>query len=151
MDERARRASWPRLQGGPVLSALLLDTSVLIDAERSGADLDDLIDDEDEAAVAAITIAELGVGVEIATGRRRTARRVFLDELVGIVPVLPYDLDVARVHSALLVAARDGGRPRGAHDLIIAATARAAGRIVVTTDRVAFDELPGVSVRVPQR
>jgi tRNA(fMet)-specific endonuclease VapC len=114
-------------------------------------DLDDMIEDEDEAAVAAITIAELGVGVEVATGGRRTARRFFLDELIEIVPVIPYDLDVARVHSALLVAARDGGRPRGAHDLIIAATARAVGRIIVTTDRLAFDELPGVSVRMAPR
>ena len=33
---------------------------MLIDAERSALDLDELIADEDEPAVAAITIAELG-------------------------------------------------------------------------------------------
>jgi tRNA(fMet)-specific endonuclease VapC len=40
---------------------------------------------------------------------------------------------------------RRAGRPRGAHDLIIAATAAAAGRTVVTADRRAFDGLPGVA------
>jgi tRNA(fMet)-specific endonuclease VapC len=50
---------------------LLLDTSVLIGVERDGFDLDELIDDADEPAVAAITIAELGVGVEIAAGKRK--------------------------------------------------------------------------------
>ena len=34
---------------------------------------------------------------------------------------------------------RRAGRPRGAHDLIIAATAAAAGRTVVSADRRAFD------------
>jgi tRNA(fMet)-specific endonuclease VapC len=44
----------------------------------------------------------------------------------------------------LLVAVRRTGR-RGAHDLIIAATAGAAGRTVVSADRRAFDGLPGVT------
>jgi tRNA(fMet)-specific endonuclease VapC len=49
----------------------------------------------------------------------------------------------------LLVAVSKSGRPRGAHDLIIAATARATGRIVVTADQSGFDGLPGVKVRRP--
>ena len=98
---------------GPVLTLLLLDTSSLIDAERVGVDLDALIADDDEPAVAAITIAELGVGVEMATGRRRQARRAFLDDLLGALPIIDYDLDVARTHTQLLVAVRRSGRPRG--------------------------------------
>ncbi len=64
--------------------------------------------------------------------------------------MLSYDLDVARSHTQLLVAVRADGRPRGAHDLIIARTARATGRTVVTTDGTGFDDLPGVSVRKPE-
>ena len=108
-----------------------------------------MIADQDEPAVAAITIAELGVGVEIATGKRRQARRAFLEDIVSTLPILGYDLDVARVHSGLLVAVRKGGRPRGAHDLIIAATAKSTGRTVVTADIRGFDDLPGVKVRRP--
>ena len=134
---------------GPILSGLILDTSVLIDAERSALDLDALIADDDEPAVAAITIAELGVGVEIATGKRRQTRRAFLDEIMSSLPIVGYDIEVARVHTGLLVAVRRSGRRRGAHDLIIAATAKATGRIVVTADRSGFDGLPGVKVRQP--
>src|SRR3954467_14007177 len=119
---------------GAVLTLLLLDTTVLVHRERSSLDLDALIHDDDEPAIAAITIAELGVGVELASGRRRTARRAFLEDLVTSLPVLSYDLEVARSHTQLLVAARASGRPGGAHDLIIAATARATGRTGVTTD-----------------
>jgi hypothetical protein len=42
---------------------------------------------------------------------------------------------------------RQAGRPRGAHDLIIAATARASKRTVVSSNLTAFADLPGVTVR----
>jgi tRNA(fMet)-specific endonuclease VapC len=132
------------------LTLLLLDTTVLVHRERSSLDLDDLIHDDDEPAIAAITVAELGIGVALASGKRRTARRAFIDDLIRSLPVLSYDLEVARSHTQLLVAARANGRPRGAHDLIIAATARATRRTVVTTDDTGLDDLPGVPVRKPR-
>jgi tRNA(fMet)-specific endonuclease VapC len=128
---------------------LLLDTSVLIDVERDGFDLDDLIRDDDEPAIAAVTVAELGVGVEIASGKRKSARKLFLDEVIATLPIIGYEIEVARAHTALLVAVRKRGTPRGAHALIIAATARATARTVVTSDRTGFADLPGVSVRQP--
>jgi len=126
-----------------------LDTNVLIAAERGEFDLDRLIADDDEPAIAAITVAELGVGIEFATGRRKSNRRAFYDDLLEALPVIDYDIDVAVAHTALLVAVRRAGRPRGAHDLIIAATARATARVVVTSDRTGFDDLPGLTVRAP--
>ena len=132
------------------MTLLLLDTTVLIHRERPSLDLDELIQDDDEPAIAAITVAELGVGVELASGKRRTARRAFLDDLIESLPVLAYDVEVARSHTQLLLAARASGRPRGAHDLIIAATARVTRRTVVTTDDTGFDDLPGVPVRKPR-
>lgn len=149
MDLRDQSSTQRSAGGGAVLTLLLLDTNILIDAERSALDLDALIGDDDEPAIAAITIAELGVGVEMATGKRRHARRAFLDDLVDTLPIIGYDLDVALAHTQLLVAVRKAGRPRGAHDLIIAATARATGRVVVTSDQTGFDDLPDVLVRGP--
>lgn len=122
---------------------------MLIAAERGAFDLDRLIADDDEPAIAAITIAELGVGVEFATGRRKSNRRAFLDDLLETLPVIDYGIDVATAHTALLLAVRRAGRPRGAHDLIIAATARATARTVVTSDRTGFADLPGVAIRAP--
>ena len=150
MGRRGRCVAQAPDRGGAILTLLLLDTNVLIDAERSALDLDELIADDDEPAVAAITIAELGVGVDLATGKRRQARNAFLDDIVETLPVISYDIDIARTHTQLLVAVRKAGRPRGAHDLIIAATALATGRIVVTSDRPGFDDLPGVPVRRPR-
>lgn len=56
------------------------------------------------------------------------------------------ELDVAEAHAALLARVRQAGTPRGAHDLIIAATARARGRQVVSSDQAGFAGLPEVSI-----
>jgi tRNA(fMet)-specific endonuclease VapC len=61
--------------------------------------------------------------------------------------VVQYDLDVAEAHAVLLADIRSQGRPRGAHDLLIAATAVSSGRTVVTADVGAFRDLTGVAIR----
>ena len=119
----------------------------MVDAERGGNWLSAAIDDADDVAVAAITIAELMVGVQLADARRRDQRERFVAAVLEAVPIEPYDLDVAAAHASLLAYVRGAGKPRGAHDLIIAATARARDRQVVSSDQVAFVELPGVTVR----
>lgn len=129
------------------MSLVLLDTTFLIDAERDPGDLEAVLDDEDDVAVAAITVAELLVGVELASQNHREQRRTFVEDVVNSLPVIPYDLSVAQEHAVLLTTVKRAGRPRGAHDLLIAATARATQRTVVTADANAFDDLPGVEVR----
>jgi tRNA(fMet)-specific endonuclease VapC len=96
--------------------------------------------------VAAITVAELKVGVQLAKGRRREKRERFVAAILDAVSVEQYDLEVAEAHAALLAYVRQEGTPRGAHDLIIAATARAQERQVVSFDRSGFAKLPGVSL-----
>jgi len=65
-----------------------------------------------------------------------------------VVPICIHDQAVADQHASLLAHVQRTGDRRGMHDLIIAATARATGRIVVTTDKPArFSELPEVAAR----
>ncbi len=104
------------------------------------------MDDDDDVAVAAITVAELRVGVQMAKGARQKKRAQFVTAVLDTVAIEPYDLQVAEAHAALLAHVRRKGVPRGAHDLIIAATARARDRRIVSFDRKAFGELPDVSV-----
>jgi tRNA(fMet)-specific endonuclease VapC len=130
---------------GP-LARLILDTTVLVDAEHGDSSLDDAIDNGDDVAVAAITVAELKVGVRLAKGRQRAKRARFVAAVLEAVSIEPYDLDVAEAHAALLAHVRQTGTPRGAHDLIIAATARAHVRHVVSSDQRGFVDLPEVSV-----
>jgi tRNA(fMet)-specific endonuclease VapC len=129
------------------VARLILDTTVLIDAERRGRHLDRLIADEDDVAIAAVTAAELLVGVELADDARRPTRAAFVRSVLDTVPIEDYDGQVARAHATLLAHVRRTGQPRGAHDLIIAATAAARDRLVVSTDSTAFADLPGVPIR----
>lgn len=129
------------------MARLILDTTVLIAAERSDRRLNRMIADEDDVAIAAVTVAELLVGVELAAEGHKAARSAFVRSVLDTVPVEAYDLQVARAHTQLMAHARRSGRPRGAHDLLIAATALAKDRLVVSGDERAFSDLPGVAVR----
>jgi tRNA(fMet)-specific endonuclease VapC len=126
----------------------MLDTTVLVTVERSAASLDAVIDDEDDVAIAAITAAELLVGVELSDGKSRQRRSTFVENVLSTIPIEPYDLDVARTHASLLAHTRRSGRPRGAHDLLIAATALTHSRTVVSADPAGFTDLPGLALRL---
>lgn len=106
-----------------------------------------MIDDEDDVAIAAVTIAELRVGALLGTRKKAAARTAFVDDVLAAIPVIAYDVVVAEAHARLLVEVRRQGTPRGAHDLLIAATATASRRVVVTADAMAFANLPDVEVR----
>ena len=124
------------------MTRLLFDTTFLIDAERSGDDLDEVIDDDDDIAIAAVTVAELRVGALLADRRRKASRSAYVDDIINTIPVIDYDLDVAEAHAELLVEVRSQGSPRGAHDLIIAATAKASDRTIITADRTDAESVP---------
>lgn len=147
MATRPRRDPFARRARRDSLERLILDTTVLVGAERGLTPLSELVADEDDVVIAAITVAELLVGVELADSRRRSRRQRFVEAILGEIPIEAYDIDIARAHALLLANVRLRGRPRGAHDLMIAATAVARGRIVVTDDHAHFADLPGVLVR----
>lgn len=132
------------------MGRVILDTGVLIGLERQRLALDAVIADEDDLAVPAVVVAEFLRGVCLAaTDAQRAERREFLDGLLATTPVEDYTRTVAEKHGELMAHVQRTGEPRGAHDLLIAATALATNRTLVTTDAKArFDELPGLSVTV---
>jgi predicted nucleic acid-binding protein len=123
---------------------LILDTNVLIAYERETIDRARL--DDDELAIAAVTIAEYRVGIELADSAQRAADRArALAAITSIVDVLEYTEATAAHHARLLAHTRRTGSRRGAHDLIIAAHAVETGRLVLSADAKArFGDLPGV-------
>ena len=108
-----------------------------------------MIADDDDAAIAAVTAAELLFGVELADRRRRRARESYVQAVLATIPIESYDLDVAQAHASLLAHTHRAGRAHGAHDLIIAATALARERAIVTLDVRGCADLPGLVLRAP--
>jgi tRNA(fMet)-specific endonuclease VapC len=125
--------------------SLILDTNVLIAYERGS--IDRTAFRNDELSIAAVTLAEYRVGIEMADTVERAATRArWLDVVLAEVNVLEYTRRTADHHARLLAHVRRNGQPRGAHDLIIAAHALETARIVVSRDAKArFDDLPGVA------
>ncbi|HEY2518975.1 MAG TPA: PIN domain-containing protein [Streptosporangiaceae bacterium] len=127
---------------------VILDTGVLISIERGKLDIDAVLG-ADDAAVATITAMELLVGVERADAAHKTARAIHVEALLSSLSIEPYDLAVARIHAQLAVEAMSKGRPRSAYDMMIAATAAATNRVLLTTDASAgFGELSDVRAEV---
>ena len=127
---------------------VILDTSILIASERGQLDLEAVIGDDDPA-LAAITAMELLVGVERSAGARRDARALLTEDFCAALPIEGYTLKVARMHALLHHQVGKVGLPRGPFDLIIAATAGATGRTLLTIDaKAGFEKLPGVRAEV---
>jgi predicted nucleic acid-binding protein len=122
---------------------LILDTNILIAYERGTMDRAAL--DDDELAVAAVTIAEYRVGIEADTAERAADRSRALAAITSVVEVLDYTDTTAAYQARLIAHARRAGTPRRAHDLIIAAHAAETGRTVLSRDAKArFADLPTV-------
>ena len=117
----------------------LLDTSVVIDlGVISPADL------PEETSVSAITMAELSAGPHATADPAERARRQDrLQQLESWVEPMPFDGDCARAYGRVYAAVLAAGRQprRRAVDLLIAATALAAGMPLYTRTAHEFQGL----------
>lgn len=121
----------------------IIDTSVVIDLER--VDPNSL---PVELAVSAVTLAELAAGPHATTDPEERARRQDrLQRAEATFEPVPIDGAVARAYGRVYAAVAAAGRKargRRALDLLIAATALAAGLPLYTRNREDFAELDDV-------
>jgi tRNA(fMet)-specific endonuclease VapC len=129
--------------------AVLIDTTVLVDAERRGRALDDVVGDQ-ERGISAITASELLHGVHRAEeGSVRARRSAFVEHVISAMEPLPITTAIARAHAAVWAELEKDGNMIGAHDLWIAATALSHGMEVATANAKDFERVPGLTVVVP--
>jgi tRNA(fMet)-specific endonuclease VapC len=127
----------------------LVDTSVLIAAERGDIDLDALLraQGNQDIAIATICASELLDGphrMVNAVARARAERTIEI--LLDCFSIVDFDLEIARLHARLGADLAARGTAVGAHDLIIAATALSLGYPVATRDRRSFPKIRGLEV-----
>jgi predicted nucleic acid-binding protein len=112
----------------------LLDTSVFIADEQGRPLARERI--PDESAISVVTLAELELGVQMASDESVRSRRLrTLQSASAVYDPLPVDADVASVFAELVATARRAGRQPKVQDTWIAATARRHGVPVFTQDR----------------
>ena len=127
----------------------LIDSSVLIAAERGALDLAGILDEhrDTEFALSAMTASELLHGVHRARSEARRGRReAFVEALLSSLPVISFDLVAARAHARLWAKLAAKGIAIGQQDLVIAATAVSRGMDVATRDARSFAKIPGLEI-----
>lgn len=127
----------------------LIDTSVLIAAERGLIDPSGLVDEPDgeETAIAAITASELLHGMHrLKPSVKRARAERFVEAVLSAVPVIAFDLEIARIHAQLEAQLAVSGTMVGAADLQIAATAVALDYRIATRDLRSFPKIRGLDV-----
>ncbi len=133
-----------RTPGPPDRVAVLLDTSVLIAAEKGP---------DDDAAISVVSLTELHFGVLVAHDDEvRALRMRRLGAIEDRFDALPFDAAAARECGRLhaLVAARGGQPRRRAFDLAIAATANVHGVPLLTYNTKDFQILSEeIDLRAP--
>jgi tRNA(fMet)-specific endonuclease VapC len=127
---------------------LMIDTNVFISFEKSGKALDLSSWDQSERVYASVvTVSELLMGVHRAdTEERRQRRSVFVEAVIAGVGVLDFTIGSARVHAEICAELAKKGQMIGAHDLIIAATARHHDLSILTDNVDEFSRVPGLRV-----
>jgi len=126
--------------------AFLIDTSVLVDAERGGKALE-RVPAEDGHSISVISASELLRGVHRAGDPpRRMRREIFVEHVLAELETLPITNEVARVHASLWAELEATGEMIGVHDLWIAATALAHALELATKNASDFERVPGLSV-----
>jgi tRNA(fMet)-specific endonuclease VapC len=129
---------------------VILDTSVLVAAERGADEVADFLEalGDEPVGMAAITASELLHGwLRAGDAAVRAHRGAFVDSVLDAVPVLPFGLPEARRHAELWAELTRRGDPIGPHDLLVAATALAHGWAVATLNLREFGRVPGLELR----
>ena len=122
------------------MSVGLLDTSVVIDWDDPAVSTAL----PDEAAISAVTLAELTAGPHLASGGEERARRqARLQQVEATFDPIVFDAAAARSYGQVVAAVVEIGRShrRRVADLLIAATAHANGLPLYTRNPDDFDGL----------
>lgn len=128
---------------------VILDTSIFIAAERGSFEIVEFIKgrEEEPFGISAITVSELLHGVYRADSeKRRLIREAYVEKIIESFPIYSFDLRVARIYARLWANLAERGIRIGAHDLIIASTAIAAGFLVATFNTRDFEKITGLTI-----
>jgi tRNA(fMet)-specific endonuclease VapC len=129
-----------------VVRPYLLDTSILSHLIRQPQGVVALrIAEVGEANVltSVVVACELRYGAA-KRGSRKLTRQV--EAVLGAITIRPLESDVERIYASIRVALEKKGTPIGAHDMLIAAHARAIDAVCVTDNVAEFNRVPGLKV-----
>jgi len=124
----------------------LLDTNILSHLMRQpqGVVADHIAEvGEDNVLTSIVVACELRYGATKRASRKLTRR---VEAILGAIAILPLEAGVEGHYAAIRSALETKGTPIGAHDMLIAAHARAIGAVCVTGNVAEFRRVPSLRV-----
>jgi tRNA(fMet)-specific endonuclease VapC len=132
---------------------LVLDSSVLIAAERDAKPVSDVLAElerqhgQTEVLLSSITVVELEHGLHRANSPQiAQKRRDYLDSVFAAIPVAPFTKEMGQVAAKVDAEAKQAGQVVPFPDLLIGATALHLAYGVGTRNLRHFQMIPGLSV-----
>lgn len=131
---------------------IVLDSSVIIAAERRGRTVREILEQvqaargDVEIGLSVVTIAELVHGAYRTKTQAQQRRLEFIERLSSDVPVHPVTLDIARLAGRIEGQQEALGIQFAFEDLLIGATALHLGFDVATLNLRDFQRIPGLSL-----
>lgn len=124
---------------------IILNSSILIAFERRRFDLERFLTNQASPAIAAITAAELLIGVERAdTPERRKRRESFVQSIFDRLPIIPFEMTQARLFAVHFADLAARGEIIGDRDLQIAVTALSLDFDLATLNEGEFGRVTGL-------
>jgi predicted nucleic acid-binding protein len=132
--------------------AIIFDADVIIRGEKGTLDLATWMADlgDKRFEVAAITVAELGHGVERSTAAHKARRERYIRAILEGLPIIPYTGATAFEHARIWAVLGPFGSMIGYCDIIVAATAMERGSTVATFNKRHFNQVKGLNVIEPK-
>ena len=125
---------------------LVLDTSIIVDAQRGKLDLDFTLTKfaHTDIFASAITVSELFLGIHFSREEFKQKRLSYVEGILEDLLIIDFDYELAQTHANISAQLRKEGNLIGPNDLIIAATCIHYQHSLLTFNIKEFSRVPNL-------
>ena len=127
---------------------LVLDTSIIVDAQRGKLDLDFTLTKfaHTDIFASAITVSELFLGIHFSREEFKQKRLSYVEGILEDLLIIDFDYELAQTHANISAQLRKEGNLIGPNDLIIAATCIHYQHSLLTFNIKEFSRVPNLKL-----
>jgi tRNA(fMet)-specific endonuclease VapC len=127
---------------------LVLDTSIIVDAQRGKLDLDFTLRKfaHTDILASAITVSELFLGIHFSREEFKQKRLSYVEGILEDLLIIDFDYELAQTHANISAQLRKEGNLIGPNDLIIAATCIHYQHSLLTFNIKEFSRVPNLKL-----
>lgn len=126
---------------------LLLDTNIIIAFFKGEHDISEkVLSQIDQIALSSLVIAELDYGAKASQKSAKNLEKLY--NFIGLIEVVPFDLECAKTFGTIKSRLRLLGKPTGEVDALLSATAITHNATLVTKNSKHFENIEGLKLAI---